>query len=157
MGALRDAVKEEDKMPAPAPAPASTNTRNLRAVVFSTSSAHRIFEQNIRPKFDRYNIDILKVAHLDKSRSTKVDDADILIAMVELMGPTQRADIKELAKQTGKHFVGLPNRGDWAVYLSHFPRPPRLAPVAPKSQPQPIVIPQVVLVLTARVACCASA
>jgi len=122
--------------------PPSSATRNLRAVVFSNFPG-QLFEKSLRPRFERYGIDIVKVANLDKSKSTSVEGADIIVAMIELMSAGQRNAAKDLAKHTGKYFVGLPNKGDWGKYLSHFPRPPRLTPVpnkqqAPPSTPRPL-------------------
>lgn len=130
-----------------------------KAVLFSNFPKD-VYVNTLKPKFEQHGIDVLKVINIDRSPNPSVSDADIVIAMVELMSSGQRQKVKEVARKYGKRFVGLHRKGvDWHRDLFSATEPvtgplpkqdvllalrtgglslvPPITPEAPSSEPEP--------------------
>lgn len=118
----------------------------VKAILFSNFPKD-VFNNTLKPKFDQYGVEIVKVANIDRSPNVDLADADVVIAMVELMSGGQRTKIKELARRNNRRFIGLSRKGaDWAKeFASIEPAGRRAAPdaaVAPPSKSwTPVVVP----------------
>jgi hypothetical protein len=118
----------------------------VRAVLFS-NFPKEVFNNTLKPKFDQYGVEIVKVANIDRSPNVDISEADIVIAMVELMSGGQRTKIKELARRNNKRFIGLSRKGaDWAKEFSSVEAASRrAAPGAAVTPPSkawtPVVVP----------------
>lgn len=114
-----------------APPPSSTVPRRVRAVVFSNFPG-QFFQKTLVPKFEDHNIEIVRTIKPDRSGSTDVSGADVVIAMVDLMASGQRAYAKEIAKKNGLRFIGLTRSCNWSTFLSNV-KPTAAAPTEQKA------------------------
>lgn len=119
----------------------------VRAILFS-NFPKEVFNNTLKPKFDQYGVEIVKVANIDRSPNVDIGDVDIVIAMIELMSSGQRAKVKDLARKNNRRFIGLSRKGaDWArEFASVETASKRAAPgtaVTPpaKSPWTPVVVP----------------
>ena len=120
----------------------------MKAILFS-NFPKEVFNNTLKPKFDQYGVEIVKVANIDRSPNVELGEVDVVVAMVELMSGGQRAKVKELARKNGKRFLGLSRKGaDWAKEFATIEgASKRAAPGAAVSPPQstrawtPVVVP----------------
>lgn len=102
----------------------------MRVVVFSSFPAD-ILSNEIKPKLEKFGVEVLRVFQVDQwSRSsTQLQDlgsADALVAMVEKMSLSQKDKIKAVAKSTGLRFIPITRRSsDWVQF---FGEPEQIAP-----------------------------
>lgn len=86
----------------------------MKALLFSNFPPS-VFENTLKPKFEQCSVEITRVANIDRSTMIDPGDADVVIAMVELMSTGQRQKVKDLAKKHGKKFIALSRKGaDWS-------------------------------------------
>lgn len=120
---------------------------NVKAVLFSNFPLD-VFQNTLKPKFDAEGIEILRVVSADKGLGQRCDDADVVIAMIELMSNGQRDRVKALAKKAGKPFVALYRKGAmWEKNLMRVKekfsdKKPTLSLVTPHSKgplPNPVL------------------
>ncbi len=131
----------------------------MKAVLFSNFPKD-VFEHTFKPKFDLHNVEILEVLRTDRTSTVDLSQADVVIAMVELMSAGQRERIKGYAKKQNCQFLALSRKGaGWGkdferimkrteapssvVLRTPEPKPLALVPPPPPSEPAPPSVPAV--------------
>lgn len=82
----------------------------MKAILFSNFPKD-VYENTLKPKFDLYGVDVLRVVRIDRTDSVDCSQADVLIAMIELMSNGQRDKVKTLARRYSKKYVALSRKG----------------------------------------------
>lgn len=82
----------------------------MKAILFSNFPKD-VYENTLKPKFDLYGVDVLRVVRIDRTDNVDCSQADVLIAMVELMSNGQRDKVKTLARRYSKKYVALSRKG----------------------------------------------
>jgi hypothetical protein len=82
----------------------------VRAILFSNFPMD-VFTTSLKPKFEEYGIDIVRVVSIDRTKKPNLSDCDVVLCMVELMSGGQRDKCKEAARSFSKKCIGLSRKG----------------------------------------------
>lgn len=120
----------------------------MKAILFS-NFPQEVFTNTLKPKFDQAGVEIVRVANIDRSSNIEPGEADVVVAMVELMSSGQKERVKSLAKKHDKKFVSLSRKGPWdqfAKIQATLDKKGPILPPAPSAPPPsktwtPVIVP----------------
>jgi len=92
----------------------------MKAILFCNYELALINEK-IKPKLDKFGVEILRVVNIDRSGPVDVSRADAVIFMVDLMSEGQRKKIKNIARNGNKRLISLQLQGtDWGRAFAYL-------------------------------------